>query len=49
MRKFNQQNGKENQGYSKRVEGEPPGPGQFAPVYYIITEKGKQLLLSQLG
>jgi DNA-binding MarR family transcriptional regulator len=32
-----------------RVEGEPGGPGQFPPVYNVITDKGRQLLQSQLA
>jgi hypothetical protein len=34
----------EKQGYIKRKEGEPPGPGQFKPIYNILTNKGRQLL-----
>jgi hypothetical protein len=32
------------QGLIERVKGDPPGAGQFSPVYNIITERGKQLL-----
>jgi DNA-binding MarR family transcriptional regulator len=32
------------QGLIERVKGESPAPGQFLPVYNIITERGKQLL-----
>jgi hypothetical protein len=35
------------EGYIKRIKGEPPGPGQFAPVINIITDKDRQLLQSQ--
>ena len=34
------------QGLIEREKGEPPAPGQFPPVYNIITERGKQLLQS---
>jgi hypothetical protein len=33
------------QGLITRKLGEPPGPGQFQPVYNTITSKGKSLLL----
>lgn len=36
----------EKEGYIKRVKGEEPGPGQFKPVYNVITDKGRQLLQS---
>jgi hypothetical protein len=39
----------EREGLIERPIGEPPGPGQFRPRYNILTEKGKQLLLSQLS
>jgi hypothetical protein len=32
------------QGLIERVKGEPPAPGQFSPVYNIITDRGKPLL-----
>jgi hypothetical protein len=32
------------QGLIERVKGEPPGAGQFPPVYNIITYRGRQLL-----
>jgi hypothetical protein len=32
------------EGLIERVKGEPPAPGQFSPVYNIITKPGKQLL-----
>lgn len=32
------------QGLIERVKGESPAPGQFPPIYNIITERGKQLL-----
>jgi hypothetical protein len=35
------------EGLIGRNEGEPPGPGQFPPMFNIITEHGKDLLLSQ--
>jgi hypothetical protein len=28
----------------ERIEGEPPGPGQFPPVFNTITDKGQRLL-----
>jgi DNA-binding MarR family transcriptional regulator len=31
-------------GYIDRIRGEPPGPGQFRPVYNRITEKGKRAM-----
>lgn len=34
----------ESEGYIKRVEGQEPGPGQFKPVYNILTDKGRELL-----
>jgi hypothetical protein len=38
----------EREGLIQRREGEPPGPGQFAPKINIITTKGRQFLQSQL-
>lgn len=32
------------EGLIERKEGEPPGPGQFAPMINTITERGRQLL-----
>lgn len=32
------------QGLIERVKGERPAPGQFPPIYNIITDRGKQLL-----
>ncbi len=34
----------EREGLIERVKGEPPAPGQFPPIYNIITDRGKQLL-----
>jgi hypothetical protein len=36
------------EGLIKRKEGDPPGPGQFPPVFNTITEKGHRLLQKQL-
>jgi hypothetical protein len=36
------------EGLIERKEGEPPAPGQFAPVINIITDKGRKLLRSQI-
>lgn len=38
----------EREGLIKRKRGEPPGPGQFAPMYNIITQRGKDLLQNNL-
>jgi len=35
------------QGLIERVKGEPPGPGQFPPIFNVITDKGRQLLQQQ--
>ena len=32
------------QGLIERVKGKQPAPGQFPPIYNIITERGKHLL-----
>ena len=32
----------------ERVKGKPPGPGQFAPIFNVITDKGRRLLQEQL-
>jgi DNA-binding MarR family transcriptional regulator len=32
------------QGLIERVKGERPAPGQFPPIYNIISDRGKQLL-----
>jgi hypothetical protein len=32
----------------ERVEGEPPGPGQFPSIFNVITDKGRRLLQEQL-
>lgn len=36
------------EGLIERKEGEPSGPGQFPPVFNVITQKGRQLLQEQL-
>jgi hypothetical protein len=28
----------------ERVKGKPPGPGQFAPIFNVMTDKGRRLL-----
>jgi hypothetical protein len=33
-------------GLIDRIQGERPGPGQFAPLYNVITKKGRKLLAS---
>jgi DNA-binding MarR family transcriptional regulator len=33
-------------GLIDRIQGERHGPGQFAPVFNVITEKGRKLLAS---
>ena len=39
-----------NEKYIERVEGkEPLGKGQFPPVFYKLTQTGRQVLLSQLS
>lgn len=35
-------------GYIDRTQGERPGPGQFAPIFNVITNKGRRLLQEQL-
>jgi hypothetical protein len=37
----------EAEGLIKRIEGEPAGPGQFRPVYNVLTDEGKEFLRSQ--
>jgi len=32
----------------ERIQGEPPGPGQFRPILNVITQRGKALLQTQL-
>jgi len=32
----------------ERIEGEPPAPGQFTPIFNVITDKGRRLLQEQL-
>jgi DNA-binding MarR family transcriptional regulator len=32
----------------ERVKGEPPGAGQFSPIFNVITDKGRRLLQEQL-
>lgn len=29
----------------RRIDGSPPSPGQFFPIYNMITQKGKELLI----
>lgn len=36
-------------GLITRAKGEPPGPGQFPPIYNILTEKGRKLISESLG
>jgi hypothetical protein len=38
----------EREGLIEREKGESPGPGQFAPVINIITDKGRRVLEGQL-
>jgi hypothetical protein len=33
-------------GLIDRIEGERPGPGQFAPLFNVITDRGRKLLAS---
>jgi DNA-binding MarR family transcriptional regulator len=33
-------------GLIDRIQGERPGPGQFAPIFNVTTEKGRKLLAS---
>lgn len=36
-------------GLIQRIQGERPGPGQFAPIFNIITEKGRRLLMTSVA
>jgi hypothetical protein len=39
---------KEKQGaLIERLKGEPPAPGKFAPIFNVITDKGRRLLQEQ--
>jgi|SRR5687768_11641431 hypothetical protein len=38
----------EREGLIERVKGEPPSPGQFTPIFNVITDKGRRLLQEQL-